>query len=171
MAHVKWFSDFSFAEPPRSVSELLGPTFIGLLLLSVVVVGALVPVERWLGERPWYTRVNAWLESRADSSRLVMRIGAGMVLLLAWQADIVLIPDLPLPTPWVGWFQFLLVGLLLGASLPFLFAGLTMYAVARAEMAIGQNAYTSLFYFLSTIPWLLAIVGIANLSSMACVRC
>src|SRR5690606_5525008 len=111
VAHVKWFSDFSFAEPPRSIGELMGPTFIALLLRSGVVVGALVPVERWLGERRWYTRVNDWLEGRADSSRLVMRVGAGMVLLLAWQADIVLIPDLPLPAPWVGWFQFLLVGL------------------------------------------------------------
>src|SRR5690606_37585741 len=87
-AHGKWFSDFSFAETPRSVGEVLTPTFVALALLSVAVVAALVPLERWLERRQRYHRVNEWLRRRADHSRLVMRIGAGAVLLLAWQADI-----------------------------------------------------------------------------------
>lgn len=49
---------------------------------------------------------------RADQSRLVMRVGTGMVLLLAWQADRVLVPDLPVPAPWVGWLEFALAALI-----------------------------------------------------------
>jgi hypothetical protein len=112
-AHVKWFSDFSFAEPPRALGEVLSPTFIFLALLSVAVVAALVPLDSWLERQRWYFRVNEWLSNRAEHSRLVMRIGTGVVLLLAWQADIVLVPDLPIPAPWIGWLEFGLAALLL----------------------------------------------------------
>ena len=112
-AHVKWFSEFSFADPPRSLMEVITPTFVALALLSIIIVAALVPAERWLERNPAYARLNAWLEVRADRSRLVMRVGTGMVLLLAWQANLVLVPDLPIPAPWVGWLEFLLAGLLL----------------------------------------------------------
>ena len=47
-AHVKWFSDFSFAETPRTVGDVLTPTFIALALLSVAVVSSLVPLDRGL---------------------------------------------------------------------------------------------------------------------------
>ncbi len=129
-AHVKWFSEFSFQDQPRSVAQVMGPAFIGLALLSVVVVAALVPVDAWLEHRPWYQRLNGWLGARAGQSRLVMRVGTGAVLLLAWQADLVLLPDLPIRAPWEGWLQFFLALLLLfeattavtGAGLLLLFA-------------------------------------------------
>jgi hypothetical protein len=72
-----------------------------------------VPVERWLEGQGWYQRTNAWLEARAPNSRLVMRVGTAMVLLLAWQADRMVMPDLALPAGWVGWLEFALAGLLL----------------------------------------------------------
>ena len=66
-AHVKWFSDFSYAETPRTVADVLTPTFIGLVLLSVVAVSALVPLDRWLERQTPYQAVNRWLGDRADS--------------------------------------------------------------------------------------------------------
>ena len=129
-AHVKWFSRFSFRDEPRTLAEAVTPTFLALALLSVVVVGGMVPLDRWLKGNAGYQRINQWLEARSDRSRLVMRVGTGMVLLLAWQADLVLVPALPIPAPWVGWFQFALAALLLferttalaGAGLLVLFA-------------------------------------------------
>jgi hypothetical protein len=112
-AHVKWFSKFSFGDPPRGLSEVITPTFLALALLSVVVVTALVPVDAWLQQRPWVRRINQSLAARSDRSRLVMRVGTGVVLLLAWQTDVVLVPDLHTPAPWVGWFEFGLAALLL----------------------------------------------------------
>ena len=111
-AHVKWFSDFSFRDQPRSITEVITPTFLALALLSFLAIAALVPLDAWLQGREWYRDVNRWLEARAGQSRLVMRVGTAMVLLLAWQADLVLVPDLPIPGPWVGWFEFFLVALL-----------------------------------------------------------
>jgi hypothetical protein len=137
-AHVKWFSEFSFADEPRTVSQVITPTFIALALLSVAVIVALVPIDRWLRDRRWYASVNQWLESRSDQSRLVMRVGTGMVLLLAWQADLVLVPDLPIPAPWVGWFEFLLAGLLLfEATTAFAGVGLiVLYLLGISEAGI-----------------------------------
>ena len=112
-AHVKWFSRFSYADPPRTLGEVVTPTFLALALLSVVVVAALVPVDRWMEGRGWNQRANGWLAERSGQSRLVMRVGTGMVLLLAWQADLVLVPGLPIPAPWVGWLEFALAALLL----------------------------------------------------------
>jgi hypothetical protein len=112
-AHVKWFSEFSFRDEPRTLSQVVSPAFVFLAALSVAVVALLVPLDRWLERQPLYLRVNGWLAERAPQSRLVMRVGTGMVLLLAWQADIVLVPELPVPAPWVGWLEFFLAGLLL----------------------------------------------------------
>jgi hypothetical protein len=160
-AHVKWFSEFSFQDSPRTVSQVMGPAFLGLALLSVVVVAALVPADAWLDHRPWYQRLNGWLASRAGQSRLVMRVGTGAVLLLAWQADLVLLPDLPIRAPWEGWLQFLLALLLLfeattaiaGAGLVLLFG----IGVARAGL------YYMLDYVLVPgIAYYLIVTGTRN---------
>ncbi|HEU4326588.1 MAG TPA: hypothetical protein VFS21_25830, partial [Roseiflexaceae bacterium] len=144
-AHVKWFSDFDFSQPPRALSEVVDPAFIGLALLSAAVIAALVPLDRWLERQSWYRRINHGLRMRAGQSRLVMRVGAGMVLLLAWQADILLVPDLPLAAAWVGWVQFALAALLLFEATTWLAgAGLLgLYA-----LGVGQ---AGLYYMLDYV--------------------
>lgn len=113
LAHVKWFSEFSFADRPVALAEAVSPTLIGLALLSMVTIGALVFLDVRLGQLPAYQGINRWLSSRSQQSVLVMRIGAGAVLLLSWQADAMLVPELHIGAAWVGWFQFLLALLLL----------------------------------------------------------
>lgn len=131
-AHVKWFSDFSFADEPLSLAQAIGPVFLALALLSTVTIGGLVFLERALAHSPGYQGVNRWLESRIDDSALVMRIAAGAVLLLSWQADALLVPELAIRAAWLGWYQFLLALLLLFRSTtPIAGAGLILlYAIA-----------------------------------------
>jgi uncharacterized membrane protein YphA (DoxX/SURF4 family) len=112
-AHVKWFSEFSFADQPLTLSEAWTPTVTALLALSVVVVGALVWVDRRISGTGWYGRLDAWLAGYRDRSGLVLRVGAGAALLLAWQGDAIFVPELEIPAAWVGWAQFALVLLLL----------------------------------------------------------
>jgi uncharacterized membrane protein YphA (DoxX/SURF4 family) len=128
-AHVKWFSEFSFEDRPLTLGEAITPTFIGLTILSMVVIGALVVVERYLRGIEPYQQLNNWLQARQDNAEVVMRIALGATLLLSWQADAMLVPDLQITAAWVGWFQFLLALLLLsrrttplaGAGVIFLF--------------------------------------------------
>lgn len=161
-AHVKWFSDFTFRDQPRSVGEVLTPAFLALALLSVAVVAALVPIDGWLQRREWYANVNQWLAERAGQSRLVMRVGAAMVMLLAWQADLVLVPGLPIPAPWVGWFEFALAALLLfdvtaslaGLGLLLLFAlgvgEVGLYYMLDYTLVLGVGYYLVVSGFRST---------------------
>ncbi len=51
-AHVKWFSEFSYATPPRTLAEIVSPLFVGLAVLSMAVIAALVFVDRWMQSRP-----------------------------------------------------------------------------------------------------------------------
>lgn len=154
-AHVKWFSEFSFADRPLGAGEVLTPTFLGLALLSVVVIGALVWVDRGLGAMRWYQRTNEWLASRAGQSILVMRVGAGAWLLLSWQADALLAPELRLPAPWLGWVEFLLAFLLLfRATVPISGVGILLlyaFSIARFGMfhMLDYLLYAGIGYYLA----------------------
>lgn len=111
-AHVKWFSKFSYTDPPRELAAVLTPLFFGLVLLSMVGIGTLVLVDRWMQGQAWWQRVQAWLAAHRDQSTLVMRIAMGATFLLSWQADAILVPELRIDTAWVGWYQFALAVLL-----------------------------------------------------------
>ena len=117
-AHVKWFSQFSFADRPRMLSEAITPLFIGLTVLSMVVIGALVPLDRGLRNLSFFKRMEAWLDSKKDESTLIMRMAMGATFLLAWQGDAMLAPDLKLGPlgalgPTIGWIEFALALLLI----------------------------------------------------------
>ena len=111
-AHVKWFSEFDFAHPPRPVQELLTPLFWALLILSMVVMAVLVPVDGWLAAHPWIQRMEAWLTRHKANSTTIMRAATAATLLLAWNNDALLVPELPITAPLLGWLQFALVLLL-----------------------------------------------------------
>ncbi len=112
LAHVKWFSKFSFDHPPRTLNEVLTPIFWGLTLLSMVVIGGLVLTDRWLENRAWMQRLEAWLTTYKPNSTAVVRIATGATLLLAWNNDAFLVPELHVPWSELGWIQFVLVLLL-----------------------------------------------------------
>jgi hypothetical protein len=105
-AHVKWFSAFSFADQPLTLGQAITPTVIGLLVLSMVVIGALVWVDRVLDRQAWHRRLDARLEAYRDRSGLVLRVGAGATMLLAWQGDALYVPELEITGAWLGWAQF-----------------------------------------------------------------
>lgn len=112
-AHVKWFSEFGFGDTPLSFEEAITPLFIALTVLSVTVIGGLVFFEHRLSEFALYQRINQWLENQQKHSVTVMRVGAGVVLLMSWQADALLMPELTIETAWIGWLQFIVAVLLL----------------------------------------------------------
>lgn len=112
-AHVKWFSDFSFSDQPLSLSEAVNTTFMLLAVLSMAVIGAMVYLDRRLMQTLWYKQTNSWLKSQSKHSLMVMRVSAGAVLLLSWQADAMMVPELSISSSWVGWYQFVLAFMLL----------------------------------------------------------
>jgi hypothetical protein len=86
-AHVKWFSNFSFADRPRTWQEALTPTTWALMALSMLALGVLVFLERRMAKSRWGSLIDKLLEPYKKQSLLVMRIGIAATLLLAWNQD------------------------------------------------------------------------------------
>ena len=130
-AHVKWVSEFSFADQPLSFDEITSPAFWGLFALSVAVIVLFSCLDWRFAGAGWHSVIDRWLETRKSSSLTVMRVGAFAVLLLCWQADAILVPELK-AAHWVGWYQFLVALLLLfEATVPLAGLGLIgVYAIA-----------------------------------------
>jgi len=155
LAHVKWFADFDFGDRPATFSQLLSPTFLALAALSFIAVGMLAVAERRLEEERWYARVNGWLAARSEHGLLVLRVTVGASLLLSWQADSLLAPELP-AAAWIGWAQFAAAFLLLFArTVPI--AGALMLGLFA--LALGRHgAFHMLDYLhIAGVAWFLVV--------------
>lgn len=155
-AHVKWFADFAWSDQPATLEEVVDATFLGLGALSVAVIGTMVFLDRRLGQLNWYQAINDWIASYKEKSVAVLRIATGMTLLLSWQGDALLMPELEIPQAWVGWFQFALTLMLLSSRLtPFAGAGLfVLYGIGILEF----GAFHMLDYiFIIGIGWFLIV--------------
>ncbi|MEL7832588.1 hypothetical protein [Fodinibius sp. Rm-B-1B1-1] len=137
-AHVKWFSNFSFSDKPLTLDQAVDATFISLLVLSMIVISLLVYFDRQLKETVWFRKVDEWLSAQSEHSLTIIRVTAGAVLLLSWQADAMLVPELNISSAWIGWFQFLLALLLLfRKTVPLAGLGLiVLYGIGIYEFGI-----------------------------------
>jgi hypothetical protein len=84
-----------------------------------------------------------------------MRIGAGAALLLSWQADAMLAPELRVAEGWLGWLQFALAFLLLfDRTVPVAGAGLiVLYAIGVFRFGpfhmLDYVVYAGIGYYLA----------------------
>jgi uncharacterized membrane protein YphA (DoxX/SURF4 family) len=153
-AHVKWFANFRYDRPPSSFADLNHAGFWGLLALSVVTVGFLVYLDRKLDHWEPYRRLNRKLEGFSDRAAVILRVFTGASLLLAWQADSMIAPELKITSQTVGWYQFGLALLLLGRiTTPIAGAGMiVLYLFAITEQGLFHMldylVYPAIGYFL-----------------------
>lgn len=132
-AHVKWFSQYRFDQQPVTFAQLNHPAFWALVVLSVVTLGLFVWTDRKISDWGPYVRLNERLAQYEGNASLILRIFTGAALLLAWQADSMIAPELKIPHPGFGWYQFLLALLMLSAPTSAL-AGLGMIGLWFAAM-------------------------------------
>ena len=137
-AHVKWFSQFSFLDEPRRFTQILTPVYYSMIVLSVLVIGLAVYLERTLANQAWYQNLNKWLSDQQQYSMLVMRVAIAAVLLISWSSDAVLTPELSSPRAIYGWFEFVLAILLLFPRTTWLSGGgiLLLYLLTIFEFGI-----------------------------------
>ncbi len=152
-AHVKWFTrseDTSVA----SFADLNHTAFWFLLGLSLVTLALIVYVDRALEKWSGFQKFNSYLESYSDRATLILRIFTGASLLLSWQADSMIAPELKIELGVVGWYQFFLaLALLFAKTTPF--AGLGMiglygYAISQYGFfhMLDYLVYPAIGYFL-----------------------
>jgi len=115
-AHVKWFTDGSFADRPLKLGEVMeGRFFYALFIVTLLTVVFGVWLDSKISKANWYLRVDGWLENRKNYSTIVLRVAAAMVLILSWQSNAMIVPTIPVPEKfeWLGWFQFVMAFCLL----------------------------------------------------------
>ena len=159
LAHVKWFSEFSYADRPLTLWEALSPAFLVLAGLSAVMIGLLVVVDRRLETAPWHRRIDAWLEARRDQGPLIMRAGMAAVLLLSWQADSLLAPELHLPAPWLGWLEFAISVMLLFPRTVPLGGALILLLFAQGLVTFGAWHMLDYLHYVGAGYYLLVMRG------------
>ena len=115
LAHVKWFSDFSYDDVPLTLTQVMSPTFLWLAGLSALAMGLLVVLDDRLQDLPGYRGIDQWLRNRSSQSGVILRAGMAAVLLLSWQADSLLAPELHLRAEWLGGVEFFAAMMLLFA--------------------------------------------------------
>ena len=134
-AHVKWFSKQVSDQAPLPLSALNTSTFWILFSLSAVTIAILVFADRKLENWARYRNWDEYFAKFADSGPLILRIFTGASLLLAWQADTMIAPDLKLTAPIWGWFQLAIACmLLLRVTTPFAGAAMILlygYAISQ----------------------------------------
>lgn len=146
-AHVKWFADFSFADPPTALGSAITPLFLALTVFTMFALGLAVVIDWRLKDTAWWKNIVAWFEARREYALLTLRIGLGVTLLLSWQANTLLAPDLiVIDEPLIGWFEFLLALLLIfPRTVPLTGAGtLALYALG----VVRFGAFYMLDYFI-----------------------
>jgi len=111
-AHVKWFSEFSYADRPLSLSEVLTPAVFWLWALAVLVSVTLTVLEDKVTAIPLVRKIDDWFASKSEYALFVMRLGVGITLVWCWQAGRILAPDLNTDLEWLGWLQFAVAFLL-----------------------------------------------------------
>ncbi|MEM9201037.1 MAG: DoxX family membrane protein [Actinomycetota bacterium] len=107
-AHVKWFSDFDFRQPPKSFREIITVGSVTALALATVAIGVLPAIDRWLERQPIYAHLTGWLTARRPVADPILRYLVAAALILAWGDNALLAPELDEPASWVGWFQLVL---------------------------------------------------------------
>lgn len=113
-AHVKWFSHFRYDQAPVGLDQLNRGAFWALLALTVVTLALIVYLDRKLDSWQKYRDLDRALYSKADQATVILRVFTGASLLLAWQSDSMIAPELRIPGQAVGWYQFAMCLMLLG---------------------------------------------------------
>jgi hypothetical protein len=112
-AHVKWFTQGTYADKPMALSAIFSPLFFQMAALTLVVVLLGVWIDAKIQDSRAYKRIDQWLSDRSDKAILVLRITLAMTLLLSWQDGSMLVPNVGIKQVWIGWYQFVLTFLLI----------------------------------------------------------
>lgn len=136
-AHVKWFAPYNVAQAPIGLEGVLNPTFIELLVLTLVVLFTLCSLERTVIGATLLASVDDVFVSLRDKTDTLMRAGTAAFFVAVWaHGGIILTPELFTTNPAIEWLQAAIaVGLLFRVTMPLSALGIV------ALFAIGIRSY------------------------------
>lgn len=140
--HVKWFSQFDYATPPKTLTEITTPTFWSMLALTLATLALAVWADKWVNATRPLKKIGDWFETKSSFSLLIIRVAAFATLVVAWQQGTLLTPELQVGNLWIERLQFATLLLLL-------FPGTTSFAGLLFLSLWGYGAWRfGLFHML-----------------------
>jgi hypothetical protein len=119
-AHVKWFAPYDVAQAPVGLPEVLNPTFIELLVLTLLLLWTLCSLERTaIGATLLESVDEVFLHLRGKIDTLI-RAGTGAFFISIWaHGGIILTPELLTTSTATEWLQFAIAaGLVFRITMP-----------------------------------------------------
>jgi hypothetical protein len=155
-AHVKWFAPYDITRAPDGLSGVLNPTFIELLVLTLVVLWSLCSLERTVIGARLLESVDEVFILLRDKIDTLIRAGTGAFFISIWaHGGIILTPELTTTSAVTEWLQFAIAaGLVFRITMPLSALGMV------ALFAQGVWAY-GLFHMMDYPIFLGAAVYIA----------
>ncbi|MFT7588051.1 MAG: hypothetical protein ACI959_000257 [Limisphaerales bacterium] len=158
-AHVKWFTEGTYADKPHRIADITTDFFyaIGALTLLVTAIGVII--DDRIQNLSWYLKIDNWFENQRDKSVLVMRFALAMTFLLSWQDDAMLVPNVRIKAEWIGWYQFLLTFLLLfPRTVPLAGLGTVLLYGLGQKLFSGFHMLDYMLYL--GVGWYLMVSGV-----------
>src|SRR5579862_4704848 len=119
-AHVKWFAPYDVAQSPIGLTGVLNPTFIGLLILTLVLLWIFCVLERTAIGTTLLASVDEVFSPVRGKTEILMRAGTGGFFVAIWaHGGIILTPELFTTSAATEWLQLAIAaGLVFRVTMP-----------------------------------------------------
>jgi hypothetical protein len=119
-AHVKWFAPYDVAQAPIGIAGVMNPTFIELLVLTLLLLWTFCSLERTvIGSALLVSVDEVFVHIRGKIDTLI-RAGTAAFFISIWaHGGIILTPELTTTVAATEWLQFAIaIGLLFRGTMP-----------------------------------------------------
>jgi hypothetical protein len=159
-AHVKWFSTYNIAGPPRSLESVLSPDFemlVGLSILALMIGSLVDGTPLGASMLRAFDRVTGAMRTNIE---LLFRAGCGFFFISIWASGgILLTPELKTDSTLIGYIQLgIAAGMLSRRTMPLSGFGVAiLFAVAVWQYGIFHLADYPIFLGIAAY---LALIGL-----------
>ena len=154
-AHVKWFAPYDVAQQPIGLTVVLNPTFIELLVLTLVLLWTLCSLERTAIGGALLASVDEVFVLLRDKIDTLIRGGTAAFFIAIWShGGIILTPELTTTSPVTEWLQLAIAaGLLFRITTPLSALGIVVL-FAQGIWSYGMFHMMDYPIFLGTAAYL-----------------
>ncbi len=114
-AHVKWFTEFNVAAPPKPIGDVIDKTFVWMFVISVIGCYLFFLADRFIYEEGYLSRFDKKLKLFDNLANIIMRAASGIffLCLFLWWAlgfgeSFYITPELKTASPIVPWVHLVI---------------------------------------------------------------
>jgi hypothetical protein len=159
-AHVKWFAPYDVAETPAGLTGVLNPTFVELLVLTLLLLWTLCSLERTAIGATLLASVDEVFILLRDKIDTLIRGGAAAFFVAIWaHGGIILTPELITTSTATEWLQLAIAACLM-------FRGTTPLSSLGIVILFGQGIWSYGLFHMMDYPIFLGAAAYLAMTSI-----